>query len=198
MSSNLKVARWGGAAFVLGNLLFIVNKINEMSRLFLLRWMPDVISGENPLLILLGQALLVFGYVSIYRFYARLAGRFGRIALGLFSIGGILLAVGHVGFINVDWIPSGADYLFIFVLLGLLLMLVGLISFGVINLRQPVVSRWQWLPLATGVLGFVGFFLFSGEEITAVFLVFRTLFALGLIGLGLVLWMEKPEQVIKA
>jgi hypothetical protein len=31
-------------------------------------------------------------------------------------------------------------------------------------------------------------------EITATFLFFRTLFALGLIGLGLTLWLEKPEK----
>jgi hypothetical protein len=43
-------------------------------------------------------------------------------------------------------------------------------------------------------MGFVGFYLFSGEEITVIFLLFRTLFALGLIGLGLTLWLEKPFQ----
>jgi len=55
-------------------------------------------------------------------------------------------------------------------------------------------SHWQWLTLATGLMGFIGFFLFSGEEMTAVFLLFRTLFALGLIGLGLILGLEKPVQ----
>ena len=48
--------------------------------------------------------------------------------------------------------------------------------------------------VGTGLMGFVGFILFSGEEITAIFLLFRTLFALGLIGLGLILWLEKPVQ----
>jgi hypothetical protein len=48
--------------------------------------------------------------------------------------------------------------------------------------------------LVTGLLGFIGFYLFSGEEITAIFLFFRTLFALGLIGLGLTLWLELPVQ----
>ena len=31
---------------MLGNLLFIVNKLDEMSRLFLGRWMPDMIQGR--------------------------------------------------------------------------------------------------------------------------------------------------------
>ena len=37
--------------------------------------------------------------------------------------------------------------------------------------------------------------LFSGEEINAVFLFFRTLFALGLVGMGLGLFLEKPAKV---
>ena len=59
------------------------------------------------------------------------------------------------------------------------LMVPGLILFGISNLRKLVLPRWQWLPpLASGAMGFIGFFLFSGEEITAIFLIFRTLFAL--------------------
>ena len=69
-----------------------------------------------------------------------------------------------------------------------------LIWFGILTLRQPVLIHWQWLPLITGFMGFIGFFLFRGEEITTTFLFFRTLFALGLIGLGVTLWLEKPVQ----
>jgi hypothetical protein len=69
-----------------------------------------------------------------------------------------------------------------------------LIPLGIINLRQPFLGRWQWLPLATGAMGFIGFFLFSGAEITPIFLLFRTLFSLGLFGLGLILYLEKPIQ----
>ena len=87
-----------------------------------------------------------------------------------------------------------AENLFLLVLIGMLLLIIGLIWFGIMNLRQPVLASWQWLPLATGVMGFIGFFLFSGEEITATFLFFRTMFALGLIGLGLTLLLEKPAQ----
>jgi len=68
-------------------------------------------------------------------------------------------------------------------------MLIGLIWFGIANLRRPILGRWQWLPLATGLMGVIGFFLFSGEQMTATFLLFRTLFALGLI-----LCLEKPVQ----
>ncbi len=185
-----KIPQWGGAAFMLGSLLFLVNKLNEMSRLFLSKSMPDVISGQNTLLIILGQLALIIGFAAYYWLYARRVGRFGKNALRLFCGGGILLAVGHVSFMDV----FAFDKAFIFVIIGLAVMLIGLIPFGIANLRRPILGRWQWLPLATGLMGFIGFFLFSGEEITAVFLLFRTLFALGLFGLGLTLWLEKPVQ----
>ena len=186
---------------MLGNLLFLVNKLNEMSRLFLSRPMPDVISGQDVMLIVVGQAALITGYAAFYRVYAPSASRFARNMLRLFCGGGILLAVAHVGFISAlaKYVPPSvmlyAENLFIAVLIGLPVMLLGLILFGIANLRQPILGRWKWLPLATGLMGFIGFFLFSGEEITAIFLFFRTLFALGLFGLGMVLWLERPAQV---
>jgi hypothetical protein len=118
--------------------------------------------------------------------------------------GGILLAIGHVGFMSaiVDYVPTFllpyAGSLFLLVIIGLLFLLIGLIWFGILNLRQPVLSHWQWLPLFTGLMGFIGFFVFSGEEISATFLFFRTLFAFGLVGLGLTLWLEKPIQPTSA
>ena len=191
--------RLAGASFMLGNVLFFLNKIDEMSRLFLSRWMPDVISGQNPLLILIGQVALIIGYVGFFQYYAPRLGRSGKNALRLFCSGGIILAVGHVGFMSAlgEALPASlrpyAEGFFVFILIGLLLLLAGLIWLGVLNLRRPVLSRWRWLPLATGLMGFIGFFLFSVETITATFLFFRTLFALGLIGLGLVLFLEKPQ-----
>jgi len=183
---------------MVGNLLFLVNKLDEMSRLFLSRWMADVISGQDVLLILAGQAALILGYMAFFRLYARRVGRMGKMALRLLCGGGILLAIGHLTFMSglAKFVPASilpyAEYLFILVLLGLLLLIGGLIWFGLLNLRQPVLSHWRWLPLATGVMGFIGFLVFGGEQISGTFLVFRTLFAIGLIGLGLILWLEKP------
>jgi len=200
MISGNKFPKWGGAAFMLGSTLFLVNKLNEMSRLFLSRPMPDVISGQDMFLIIVGQAALIIGYVAYFRQYAPRMGRFGKNALRLLCGGGILLAVGHVSFMSslAEYVPPFivpyAENLFLLVLIGLLLLIVGLVWFGILNLRQPVLAHWQWLPLGTGLMGFIGFFLFSGQEITTTFLFFRTLFALGLFGLGLVLWLEKPVQ----
>ena len=175
---TLPLARLGGAAFALGNLLFLGNKVNEMSRLFLGKFMPDLISGEDRLLIAFGQVLLITGYIGFHKTYAP-TSRFARITFRLFVWGGLLTAVGHTAFM--DGMP---ELLFALVLLGMLLMLPGLIGFGFSNLRGPVIARWKWLPLFTGLMGFAGFFLFSGEDITATFLAFRTLFALGLAGMG--------------
>lgn len=180
--------RWGGAAFMLGNLLFFMNKFDEMSRLFFGRPAPDVISGEDRLLIVFGQVMLIAGYFAFLKVYAP-TGRFARITFRLFVWGGMILAIGHTSFMN--GMPDG---LFLIVMLGMLLMIPGLILFGISNLRKPVITRWKWLPFGTGLMGFIGFFLFSGEVINATFLVFRTLFALGLIGLGLTLWLEKSVQ----
>ena len=201
MNSKTNISQLGGAAFILGNLLFLVNKLNDMSRLFLSRPMRDVISGQNLLLILVGQVALSVGYVAFYQVYAQRVNRFGKTALWLLCGGGIVLAFGHVSFMSAlaDYLSTAifsyVEAVFFAVLLGVLLLIVGLIWFGVLSLRQPILGRWQWLPLATGLVGFIGFFLLRGDEITAVFLVFRTLFALGLIGLGLALWLEKPPQL---
>lgn len=198
------LSQWSGAAFMLGSLLFLVNKLNEMSRLFLGRWMDDLVSGQDSLPILIGQLAYIVGYIGFWHLYSPRVGRAGKNALRLFCGGGIALAMGHIGFISSvrSLVPLTlrpyAENLFFIVLIGLLLLIIGLIWFGILNLRQPVLAYGQWLPLATGLLGFIGFFLFSGEEITATFLFFRTLFALGLLGLGLMMWLEKSAPLAVA
>ena len=182
-----RLAGWGGTSFMLGSLLFLVNKLDEMSRLFFSHAMADVISGQDTFLVVVGQVAYVIGYGAFWRLYAARLWRAGRNALRLFCGGGIILAIGHVTFM-----PGLPVDLFLLVFVGLALMVAGLAWFGIINLRQPILARWQWLPLLTGLMGFIGFFLFSGQETTAVFLFFRTLFALGLLGLGLTMSLEKP------
>lgn len=193
MVMRSRIVEWGGLLFALGNVLFVTNKVNEMSRLFLGRPMQDVISGNNIALVLLGQVALVIGYIVYYQFYAQRVKRLGKYALRLFTVGGILVAIGHASFLSFSLpLRSYTEYLFALVLIGMLLLIIGLIWFGVLTFRQPIMRRGRWLPFATGLMGFIGFFLFAGEEITAIFLFFRTLFALGLVGLGLILWQERP------
>jgi hypothetical protein len=95
-----------------------------------------------------------------------------------------------------EYIPTAllpfAEGFFLLVFTGLLVLLIGLAWFGILNLRQPILAYWRWLPLATALMGCIGFLLFSGAEIQTTFLIFRNLFALGLMGLGLTLLLEKP------
>jgi hypothetical protein len=129
---------------------------------------------------------LIIGYIGYQQYYTVRLSRSGKLALRAMSGGGIVLAFGHISFM------TSAESLFILVILGVGILLAGLIWFGIINLKEKILRNWQWLPIVTGLMGFIGFFLFAGEEITALFLLFRTLFAIGLIGLGLILSLEKP------
>ena len=55
------------------------------------------------LLIIIGQVALIIGFVAYFRLYARrVPGGLGKNALRLFCGGGILLAVGHVSFMDVS------------------------------------------------------------------------------------------------
>jgi len=196
MNTHRKPYQLASTAFMLGNLLFFANKLDEMSRLFLSKWIPDVISGEDILLILIGQGALIIGYIAFLKLYSQRAGRFGKNSLRLLCSGGILLALGHISFMTVPGIPEEVlEPFFMLVLIGNAALLIGLILFGIANLRQPILRCWRWLPLATGSIGFIGFFMFGGENITPIFLLFRTLFALGLIGLGLTVWLENPDHL---
>lgn len=188
MTIDNRVAQWSGAAMMVGSLLFLLNKLDEMSRVFLSRRMPDVITGENTLLVVIGQLAFIIGYVGFWQLYSVRVERNGKRALRLFCAGGILVALGHGTFMSV--LPASAEYLFAFVLVGLLLLVVGLLWFGILNWRRPVLAHWQWLPTVTALMGFAGFMLVGSEGSSAVFLVFRTLFALGLLGLGVTMWLE--------
>jgi len=165
--------RWGGAAYILGNVLFIINKLDEMSRVFLSRWMPDVISGQDPLLILIGNAALICGYAAFLRFYTPPLGRSGRAALSLFAWGGILLAAGHTGFISAlgELVPPTARPLRRDVFLhhhpGPVRPAHRADLARHPQPAPPGAGATALAPAGDRLLGFTGFFLFSGETVTA-------------------------------
>lgn len=189
----IQTSRWGGLALIVGSALFIVNKFDDMSRVFLNNTMPDLISGENVLLVGIGQVALVTGLLGCYFLYAGRCSRIGKIGLILLLSGGILLALGHVTFT-----PFSPDELmFLLVILGVFLMMAGLILFGAINLRLHVLEHWQTLPLATGILGFVGF-VFASNQDPVIFLSLRTLFGGGLLVLGVVMLQDTHKSVVES
>ena len=92
--SSIQVNRWSGAAFILGSVLFIVNKFDSMSQVYLNRPFPDLIAGQSIAVIALGQIALVFGCWGCYLLYAERAHLAGRIGLVVFVSGAVLLALG--------------------------------------------------------------------------------------------------------
>ena len=121
-----------------------------MSRVFLNNPMPDLISGENVLLVAIGQIALVVGLLGFYLLYAGRCNRIGKIGLILLLGGGILLALGHITFTPF----SPDESLFVTVILGVFLMMIGLILFGVVNLRLHVLEHWQALSACNRLIGF--------------------------------------------
>lgn len=188
-----QINRWGGAALVLGSVLFILNKFNDISRVFLNRPFPDLITGQSVFLIAAGQLGLVLGLICFYALYAEKSNRPGKIGLLLLAGGGVLVALGHIVF--TPFAPT--ELLFVLVLLGVLGMVAGLILFGVVNLRHPVLAYWQALPLVSGLLGGVGFFLSGGSENPIVFLPLRTVFGLSLMLLGVVMWRDSERFIVQ-
>ena len=179
------VYRWSGLALVLGSLLFILNKLDDMGRVFLNRPMPDLITGRDGVLITAGQVLLVIG-LGGYLGYAKRCNRAGKIGLFLLVSGAIFLALGHATFTPI----VKDDSLFALVILGIFLMVVGLTTFGAVNLRSHVIRYWQPLPLTTGLLGIAAFFLYGSDKNPLMFLALRTLFGTGLVLMGVVLVMD--------
>lgn len=183
--------RWSGIALCIGSTLFIVNKFNDLSRVFLNTPVPDLITGSSFGLLAIGQIALAGGCIGCYLLYADRTGRAGKVGLTLLAGGSVLLALGHITF--TPFVHD--DPLFILVFLGALAMIIGLTLFGVVNLRQPILAHWQVLPLASGVLGFIAFVLTGGSDNPIVFLPLRTLFGLSLVLLGIVMWQDKSASL---
>ncbi len=89
--------------------------------------------------------------------------------------------------------------LFMLVFLGALALMLGSLLFGIAALRRRgVLPRyWRVLPLLTGLMGFSWLFFGSSDsgELTFSFMFLRTLFAVGWMLLGYVLWSEAREIV---
>jgi hypothetical protein len=89
--------------------------------------------------------------------------------------------------------------LFVVVLLGAFALMLGPLLFGIAFLRKGVLPRYgRVLPLFTGLMGFVWLFFTgseTGRQLTFSFMIFRSLFALGWILLGYVLWSDGREII---
>lgn len=130
------------------------------------------------------------GLAALYARYGPFSGALGKIGLGTAVVGLVLLAVGHpFSFMTeVD--------LFVLIILGSLALMLGPLLFGIAALRKGVLPRyWRALPLFTGLMGFVWLFFTNSESDRLSFVFFRTLFALGWMLMGYVLWSDSREIV---
>ncbi len=197
---RIRFSQWSGLALMLGSLLFMLNKAEQISRVFFQRRLPDLISGDDLLLVLLGQLLLAIGWLGCLKRFAPASGGLGQGALRLLLGGGIALGVGHVAFVLPvpplsRQVAVALDFpLFLLVIVGTLGVFLGLILFGLDALRSGAMGRWGFLPLVSGLLGF-GFIFLGGETLSAAALLLRTLFGFGLVGLGLVMWADPQPRV---
>jgi len=88
--------------------------------------------------------------------------------------------------------------LYLMVVLGALSLTTGALLFGVAALRRGALPRyWGFLPLLTGLAGFAWFFLSSVGDGPLFFIFPRTLFALGWILMGYMLFSDKRGAIQK-
>lgn len=163
--------------------------------MFMLTKARDYVDPDDSLLgyfMLVGFSAWLVGVAALYVRYAPFSGRLGKTGLGVSLAGIMLLAVGHqFSFM------SGVD-LFMLVILGGLALALGPLLFGVAAARMDILPRyWRFLPLFTALAGFCWFF--TGEELVwGVFIIPRTLFALGWLLLGYVLFSDKRGEAAPA
>jgi hypothetical protein len=150
------------------------------------------ISETVPLMLMIsGLGLILFGFWGLSGTYQYRIGRFGGISLRLTTISSGLATL--AGILSL----TGADWWWLVFLLGLLGIFVFLTISGILMIRDKPMSRWNFIPLATGgwFLGTSVIGLLFGWDDNPFFLILPMLFSLlGLSLLGYVLQSdaEKP------
>jgi hypothetical protein len=146
-------------------------------------------------LIPLAMASFTVGMLGMQSRYGEQVGRFGRLSLLIGAVGG---AIGFVGGIGLGLILGGDGWWTTWVS-GMLLLLVGLLLFGIAAVRKRPLPRWNALPLITGSLFLLmpimsvitGSDDLSGPILTTIFL----LIAAGFVALGFVVQGDSVEEM---
>lgn len=182
MKSSTAFVRWGGPALMLGALMFMLTK----ARVYL-----DPDDALLGFFMAVGFGSWLVGLAAFSARYGPASGVLGKAGIGTYIAGIVLLAVGHVfGFMT-------AYDLFLLVILGAFGLMIGALLFGFAALRVEVLPRhWRYLPLLTGLAGLAWFVLSSVQDGPLFFFVPRTLFALGWLLLGFVLWSDKEVSAV--
>ena len=181
MRTSSSLTRSGGLALMLGALMFMLTKARGYV------YPDDSFLGY---FMLVGFSSWLVGVAALCARYGPISGRLGKIGLGVAVVGVALLAVGHRSSFMTEM------DLFLLVILGGFGMMIGALLFGIAALRREILPRyWRILPLFTGLTGFAWFFFTNSEGNRLSFMFMRTLFALGWLLLGYVLWSDREETV---
>jgi hypothetical protein len=102
--------------------------------------------AEAPL-IALGLLLISAGLIGLLLRYGQAVGNFARYSLGLGALSGVISAAGAIG----GAINSEGEYWWPIWFFGMIFQFLGLASFGIANLRQRSLPRWNGLPVLAGM-----------------------------------------------
>ncbi len=180
---SIQQMHWGGVALMLGALVFLPVK---------LRHLVDPDDSFLNIYLIAGFTLWLTGVIALNLRYRLRVGHVGKIGLLANILGIGLLAVGHLG----EFLF--ARDLFVFVILGTLTLITGALLFGIATLRADVLPTWRFLPLVIGLIGLAWVFLTNSETSRPAFLLLRTLFGLGWLLLGYVLWRDRGSSTSPA
>ena len=184
--SSSKLIRLGGLASVLGGLLWI---LIWYMRLFLDpsdRAVRRLHEGQYEYLIFIPSILFMAGLAAVHVLQAQRSRQLGKRGLILLLVALALMAVGVV-------VESG-----IFAI-GILLLIIGLIPFGLATLRAQVLPRWSRpLPLITSVVllasGIISL-LFNPHRDPFIEMFLATLFGIPWILLGYAVWSQTDLKI---
>lgn len=179
-------ARWGGIALAVGVLIFIGSRFRHL---------------VDPTDQLLG-ALMVVAFVTWFLGLLALRGQYrhrsnllGRVGLVLSLVAIVLLTVGHLGAFVFEFTGPW----FMPIVAGTLLLVVGILSFGIAALRDGVLPRWRAVPALAGVVGLLWIvFAFDSRPVEGnpeAFLLMRTAFGLCWLPLAYILLTDRRPTV---
>jgi hypothetical protein len=203
-SKFVKLSGWalmvGGLALALGFLASTRPEYNQ----FDFRSLPIdqyANSAADPLMVM-SMLFLAVGFIGLFLQCGQQAGGFGQVSLGLGALSGVVGAVGAIGLSIIDMEPWWSIFFF-----GLIFEFLGLALFGLANLRQRTMPRWNGMPLLAGLwiplYVLVSFILEqgSGNWVQMPLVVDLSLFLLttiGLAALGYLLQSDSPPAGIAA
>ena len=107
----------------------------------------DLLDDSANLLIVIGMLFIAFGVLGLRARYGKQAGSLGQAGLNISLAGVITTIVGFIGSSLSDftlWWPM--------TLVGMTVLFFGMILFGIACQQRKIFSRWNSLPLVTGIL----------------------------------------------